>query len=93
MDERKRAVSTNLLARPSNLPMPGPACSRCSHSAESHMHGDPLACAYCALSPVAHTWQLGCSFYTPRTTAHSGASCRTPGCECLGYWGRQDGAW
>jgi hypothetical protein len=62
---------------------PASACSRCCHSAQSHIHGDPLACAFCALTPLAHT-VAGCSLYTPRTVPRSGASCRVPGCECIG---------
>ncbi len=61
------------------------ACSRCIHSAESHMHGNPLACAFCALGPVAHAMGIGCSLYTLRTAPHSGTSCRDLGCECSGY--------
>ncbi len=63
------------------------ACSRCFHSAESHMHGNLLSCAVCALGPLAHAMGIGCSLYTLRTVAHSGASCREPGCECAGYCG------
>ncbi len=67
-----------------------PACSRCLHSAESHMHGDPLSCAHCALSPLAHAHGIGCSTYTPRTTPHHGASCRVAGCECRGGYCPRD---
>lgn len=63
------------------------ACWRCFHSAESHMHGNLLSCAVCALGPLAHAMGIGCSLYALRTVAHSGASCREPGCECAGYCG------
>jgi hypothetical protein len=66
-------------------PEEAPACSRCSHSAESHIHDPALSCARCALGPLAHAMGIGCSFYTPRTWAFSGASCREPGCGCGGY--------
>jgi hypothetical protein len=70
-----------------------PACSRCLHSAASHMHGNPLSCAHCALSPLAHAHGIGCSTYTPRTAPHYGASCTVPGCECFGgYCPRDEGA-
>ncbi len=91
MDEARIALFRKLLTYPVDL-KPAPACSRCSHSAEQHLHGDPLSCAHCALSPIAHTWELGCSFYTPQTRPYSGASCRAPKCECLGYVARLDGA-
>jgi hypothetical protein len=61
------------------------ACSQCFHSAESHMHGNPLGCAFCALGPLAHAMGIGCSLYTLRTAPHSGGSCRVLGCECRGY--------
>jgi hypothetical protein len=70
-----------------------PACSRCLHSAESHMHGNPLSCAHCALSPLAHAHGIGCGSYTLRTAPHRGASCTVHGCECLGgYYPRDEGA-
>jgi len=87
MDEQIGAVFMELLAYPVDL-KPAPACSRCSHSAESHLHGDPLSCAHCALGPLAHAAGVGCSFYTPRTAPHSGASCQVPGCGCAGYSSR-----
>ncbi len=61
------------------------ACFRCFHSAENHMHGNPLACSFCALGPLAHAMGIGCSLYTLRTAPHAGASCRVLGCECSGY--------
>ncbi len=66
-------------------PRDAAACFRCVHSAESHMHGNLLACAFCALGPLAHAVGIGCSRYTLRTAPHSGASCRVLGCECSGY--------
>ncbi len=59
------------------------ACCRCFHSAESHMYGDPLSCAFCALGPRAHAVGVGCSLYTPRSVPHS-ECCREPGCACAG---------
>ncbi len=64
---------------------PAPACSRCSHTAELHMHGSALACQFCALGALAHAVGIGCSAYTPRTAPRSGASCRMPRCTCEGY--------
>ena len=87
MDEQKRALWTKLVTSPVDVPT-GRACSRCLHTAESHMHGDPLACAYCALGPISHASGLACSFYMPRTTPASGASCRAPRCHCTGYLAR-----
>lgn len=66
------------------------ACSRCSHSAELHMHGTALACSFCALSHLAHAAGLGCGLYTVRTVPRSGASCRLSGCDCSGYVGGRD---
>lgn len=63
---------------------PAPTCARCLHSGENHLHGDPLSCAHCALSPLAHTYGIGCGTYTPRTVPHHGARCRVSGCECGG---------
>jgi len=60
-----------------------PACARCFHSSESHIHDSPLSCA---LGPLAHAMGVGCSLYTPRTVPYSGANCREPGCECAGYY-------
>lgn len=62
-----------------------PACSRCLHTADLHMHGEPLSCAFCALSPMAHVVGIGCSSYTLRTWPASGARCRMPKCKCEGY--------
>ena len=70
-------------------------CSRCSHEGESHIYGDGLACAYCAVGPLSHTAGLACSFYAPRTVPRSGARCQTPGCECFdrgGYSPRERNA-
>jgi hypothetical protein len=62
-----------------------PACGRCAHTAEMHIHCSPLACALCALSPLAHAMGIGCSLYTPRTVPYAGARCSVVGCACAGY--------
>jgi hypothetical protein len=69
---------------------PAPACSRCLHSAERHLHGDPLSCVHCALSPRTHAYGIGCGSYTPRTEPHHGASCLVAGCECIGGYCPRD---
>jgi hypothetical protein len=72
-------------------PSLAPTCSRCLHGAESHMHGDPLSCAHCCLTPLSHVHGLACALYAPRMAPRSGASCRVPGCECEGgYCPRKD---
>jgi hypothetical protein len=71
-----------------------PACSRCLHSAESHIHGGGLGCIHCALSPLAHAHAhahgIGCSTYTPRTVPRYGASCTVSGCDCGGGYCPRD---
>jgi hypothetical protein len=62
-----------------------PACGRCAHGADSHIHDSPLFCVFCALSPLAHAMGIGCGLYTPRTVPYAGARCREPRCECAGY--------
>jgi hypothetical protein len=77
---------------PSPTVRPMPPCSRCQHSALYHEY-DPLACVYCALSPLAHVHGIGSSTYTLREGPRSGARCNVPGCECFdsgGYCPRED---
>jgi len=63
-----------------------PACSRCLHPAMYHEY-DPLGCAHCALSPLAHLHGIGCSTYTLREGPASGARCNVPRCECFDLGG------
>jgi hypothetical protein len=68
-----------------------PVCAGCGHPALYHEH-DPLSCAHCALSPLAHAHGIGCGSYAPREAPASGARCNAPRCACAGYERREDGA-
>jgi hypothetical protein len=68
-----------------------PTCSRCLHPALYHEY-DPLACAHCALSPLAHAHGIGCSTYTLREGPAYGARCNAPGCDCGGGYCPQEEA-
>jgi len=68
-----------------------PACASCPHPALYHEH-DPLACAWCALSPLAHAHGLGCGSYALRDRPADGARCNVRGCACPGYAAREERA-
>jgi hypothetical protein len=68
-----------------------PVCAGCHHPALHHEYS-PLACMYCALSPLAHAHGMGCGNYTLRERPPKGARCNSPRCECSeGYRPGEEG--